>query len=203
MCLRLISQVSILAESCWSVLIFHQTVQCLHPIPISSISNWVNMKNITSFMEGKRNSSQTAQIPSVEGKWGCPSLHFGVRLDLGCWRGTILQGDEALFTSRYEQLCGWTAEQQQSSWQSPCAIMWHRVTHSSSKGHQCLCLPQTRAHVCTGMEPYTNITQQWPSAKRAKKAERMIRRSKLPGWCAVRGRINLLPLWEQLPAGEN
>lgn len=148
-CLWIISQVSILAESYRSVLIFHQTVQCLHPIPISSISNWVNMKYITSFLEGKkRNSSQTSQIPCIKSKWGCPALHFGVRLGLGCWRGAILWGDEVLFTSRYEQPCGEmrAAAQLWAEWMcchvSLCDML-------QLQGVLCLCLPQIHAHMCT------------------------------------------------------
>lgn len=40
------------------------------------MSNWVNVGNIASFLEGKKKLLQTAQIPSVEGKLGCPPVHF-------------------------------------------------------------------------------------------------------------------------------
>lgn len=170
MCLWLISQVSILAESCWSVLIFHQTVQCLHPVPISSISNWVNTKNIASLLERKRNSSRTAQIPSVEGKWRGPPLHFGVRLYLGCWRGAIFLVDEVLFTCRYEQPCGWTGEEQHSSWRRQCALRWHCRDTQQLRG-QSVPLPAsgTCTHVHTHRVIANIMTQQLPPAKGAKK----------------------------------
>lgn len=148
MCLWIISQVSILAESYWSVLIFHQTVQCLHPIPISSISNWVSMKYITSFLEGKRNSSQTSQIPCVKGKWGCPALHFGVRLALGV--GEVLYYGVMKYSlpPGMNSLVGemGAAAQVWAEWKcchvSLCDTLqlW---------GALCLCLPQTHAHMCT------------------------------------------------------
>lgn len=163
MCLWLINQVSILAESCWSVLIFHQTVQCLHPISISFISNWVRVKNIISFLEGERNSSQTAHIPSLKGKWVCLPLHFGMRMDLGCWSGTILWGDEALFTSKYEQPCGWKEEQQPCSWQTECAVLWHAAAP------RWISASDTCTHVPSHRAIHTLMIQQLPSAKRKKK----------------------------------
>lgn len=170
MCLGLLSQVSVFAESCWSVLIFHRTVQCLYPIPISSTSNWVNMKNITSLLEGKRNFSQTAQISSVEGKWGCPPLHFWSEIGFrmlerfcitGWWSAVYLQVRRALWLK-------WGG----AAWLLAEQMCWH-VTLSDTQqlpGESVLCLPQTQAHMCTATEPYTSIvTQQLPSAKRAKK----------------------------------